>query len=105
MSKTILREATPEIETRETIRFQLDEIPRPFRWISALPQEEKKAFFLELLEACLHPDNIKQIIEEWKETANVYADSERLADIIEAEAELAQGGGEDWEQLRQELKI
>ena len=51
------------------------------------------------------PVGIKQIIEEWKETANVYADSERLADIVEAEAELAQGGGEDWEQLRQELKI
>lgn len=105
MSETIAREVAKEIETQEIIRFQLDEIPRPFRWISALPQEEKKAFFFELLEACLHPDNIKQIIEEWKETANVYADSERLADIVEAEAELAQGEGENWEQLRQELKI
>ena len=80
-------------------------------WLKGLDAEELVEFLAELLKLVTHisegrknAETLSRFLSEWRETALVNSESEVLADIAEAEAELDTGGGKAWSQLKAEIR-
>ena len=85
--------------------------PQSFVWLKHFSAEEIAEFFAELLDALHHSQYnadwsvVTDVIESWKATANVKADSTIVADVDQGLTELKDGQGMSWTELRSELGL
>ena len=92
-------------------QFSIFALPEGFIWLKHFNSEELAEFFTELLDAMYrgHRDGdwafVADVIENWKATANVEADPAVVAGIEQGLAELEEGQGVSWTQLRAELEL
>lgn len=97
--------------THTKTKTQTLTIPRGFAWLKHLNTDEQAQFIsglLGLVLAALQSSDWSEVaewIEDWKATANVYADQHVARSVREARAELAHGDAVDWEHLRQQLGL
>ena len=85
---------------------------KSFDWVKWLESEELVEFFTELFKLLTHISDGKKdaetlsiFLSEWRETALINSEPDVLADIAEAEQELAAGGGRPWEQIKKEIGL
>ena len=85
---------------------------KSFDWVKWLESEELVEFFTELFELLTHISDGKKdaetlsiFLSEWRETALINTEPDVLADMAEAEQELAAGGGRPWEQIKKEIGL
>lgn len=86
-------------------------IPSGFIWLKHLDSDEQADFFSGLLKRI--PVAIKtndwspvsEWVEEWKATANIYADPTIARAVAQGRKELDTGNFIDWESLRAELGL
>jgi hypothetical protein len=92
-------------------QFSILALPESFVWLKHFNSEELAEFFTELLDAMYrgYRDGdwsfVADVIENWKATANVEADPAVVAGIEQGLAELEDGQGISWTELRAELKL
>lgn len=48
-------------------------------------------------------ETLSIFLSEWRETALINSEPDVLADIVEAQQELAAGGGKEWAQIKKEI--
>lgn len=87
-------------------------ISKSFDWLKWLETEELVEFFAELFklltrisEGKKDAETLSIFLSEWRETALINSESDVLADILEAQQELAAGGGKEWTQIKKEICI
>ena len=87
-------------------------ISKHLDWLKWLETEELVEFFAELLKLVTHISEAKKgaetlsvFLSEWRETALINSEPEVLADIAEAQQELAAGGGQSWSQIKKEIGL
>lgn len=85
---------------------------KPFDWVMWLEAEELVEFFTELFRLLTHISDGKKdaetlsiFLSEWRETALINSEPDVLADMAEAEEELAAGGGRPWEQIKKDIGL
>ena len=81
-------------------------------WLEWLEPEELVEFFAALLklvtqisEGKADAEILSMFLDEWRETALINSEPEVLADIAEAQQELAAGGGKSWTQIKKEIGL
>ncbi len=81
-------------------------------WIKQLDPEELVEFFAELLKLVTQisdrkkdAETLSAFLSEWHETALLNSEPEVLEDILEAEKELATGGGRSWSLIKKEIGL
>ena len=81
-------------------------------WLKWLETDELVEFFAELLKLVTHisegkkdAETLSIFLDEWRETALINSEPEVLADIAEAQQELAAGGGKTWDQIKKEIGL
>lgn len=81
-------------------------------WLKQLYPEELVEFFAELLKLVKQISDGKKdaeelsiFLSEWRETALLNSEPEILEDILEAERELADGGGKSWSRIKKEIGL
>ena len=81
-------------------------------WVRWLDTEELVEFFAALLklvsqisEGKKDTETLSIFLAEWRETALINSEPEILADIAEAQQELAAGGGKTWTQIKKEIGL
>ena len=81
-------------------------------WLKWLETEELVEFFAELLKLVTQisedkkdAETLSTFLDEWRETALINSEPEVLADIAEAQQELAAGGGKSWSQIKKEIGL
>jgi hypothetical protein len=85
--------------------------PPSFAWLKHFSAEDIAEFFFELLDALNRSQYagnwsaVTEVIEAWKATANIKADSTVTDEVEQGLAELAVGQGKNWEELRGELGL
>ncbi len=86
-------------------------VPPEFTWLQHLNTDEQANFFSGLLARVLNAIKsndwlpVAEWVEEWKATANVYADSQVARAVKEGQEELARSESVDWETLRKEFSL
>ncbi len=87
-------------------------ISKHLDWLKWLDPEELVEFFEELLklmtqisESKKDADTLTIFLSEWRETALINTEPDVLADIAEAQRELAAGGGKPWSQIKKEIGL
>ena len=77
-----------------------------------LETEELVEFFAELFklltrisEGKKDAETLSIFLSEWRETALINSEPEVLADIVEAQKELAAGSGKEWTQIKKEIGL
>lgn len=99
--------STPRIDGQ----ISLFPLPQQFEWLKHFSAEEIAEFFTELMEALQHSLNqrdiseVNEVIESWKATANIEADPTVAADVQQGVADVAEGRGVSWADLRKELQL
>ncbi len=94
--------------TGTTGQFSIFALPKSFVWLKHFSSEELAEFFTELLEAMYRGQRdgdwsfVTDVIESWKATANIEADPAVVAGIEQGLAELEEGQGISWAELRAE---
>lgn len=85
---------------------------KSFTWLKWLETEELVEFFAELFklltqisEGKKDVDVLSTFLSEWRETALINSEPSVLTDIVEAEKELAAGGGKEWAQIKSEIGL
>ena len=85
---------------------------KSFAWLKWLDAEELVEFFAELFKLLTHISEGKKDVEslsiflsEWRETSLINSEPSVLADIVEAQEELATGGGKGWSQIKTEIGL
>ena len=85
---------------------------RSFDWIKWLDSEELVEFFAELFQLLAQisdgkkdAETLSLFLSEWRETALINSEPDVLADIAEAQQELAAGGGKEWAQIKKEIGL
>ena len=85
--------------------------PQSFAWLKHFSAEEIAEFFTELLDALNRSQFngdwsfVNDVVESWKATANIKADSTVVAEVDQGLTELADGQGISWTELRGELGL
>ena len=81
-------------------------------WLRQLDPEELVEFLAELFKLVTQisdgkkdAETLSVFLSEWHETALLNSESEVLEDILEAERELAAGGGKAWSQIKKEIGL
>lgn len=81
-------------------------------WLKQLDPEELVEFLAELFKLVTQisdgkkgAETLSVFLSEWHETALLNSEPEVLEDILEAEKELAAGGGKAWSQIKQEIGL
>jgi len=93
------------------ISLPLDEVLFHFEWLQHFDDTEKVEFLLEIFDAVRKAQEkgdwkqVAEIIEEWKETANINADAYVVESIEQAEKEFEEGKGISWKELKKELNF
>jgi len=92
-------------------RVSLFAPPPSFTWLKHFSAEEIAEFFVELLNA-LHQGQqekswsfVTDVLEAWRATANVKADPVVVTGIEQGLAELEEGQGISWAELREGLGL
>ena len=87
-------------------------ISKSFDWLKWLETEELVEFFAELFklltrisEGKKDAETLSIFLSEWRETALINSEPDVLADIVEAQQELAAGGGKEWTQIKKEIGL
>ena len=87
-------------------------ISKHLDWLKWLETDELVEFFAELLklvtqisEGKKDTETFSVFLDEWRETALINSEPEVLADIAEAQQELAAGGGKTWSQIKKEIGL
>jgi len=94
-----------------TSRARAIKVPSQFAWLKYLNANEQAEFISGLLKHILTAVKrddwtpVTEWIEEWKATANIYADAKVTRGVQQGRAELARGEVVDWDALRQELGL
>lgn len=85
---------------------------KSFDWLKWLETEEFVEFFAELFklltrisEGRKDAETLSIFLSEWREIALINSEPDVLADIFEAQQELAAGGGKKWAQIKKEICI
>lgn len=85
---------------------------KSFDWLKWLEAEELVEFFTELFklltqisEGKKDVDTLSIFLSEWRETALINSEPEVLTDIVEAQKELATGGGKEWVKIKSEIGL
>lgn len=85
---------------------------KSFDWLKWLETEELVEFFAALLKMTTQISEGKKdaealtiFLSEWRETALINSEPDVLADIVEAQQELAAGGGKEWAQIKKEIGL
>lgn len=85
---------------------------KSFDWLKWLETEELVEFFAALLkmttqisEGKKNVETLSVFLSEWRETALINSEPNVLADITEAQQELATGGGKEWTQIKKEIGL
>lgn len=92
-------------------QFSIFPLPEGFAWLKHFSSEELAEFFTELLDAMYQSQrdgdwsSLADVIENWKATANIEADPTVIAGIEQGLAELEEGQGISWAELRTELDL
>ncbi len=81
-------------------------------WVRQLAPEELVEFLAELFKLVTQisggkkdAETLSVFLSEWHETALLNSESEVLEDILEAERELAAGGGKAWSEIKKEIGL
>lgn len=96
---------------RPTRKAKLIRLPGEFSWLKELDVTEQADFISGLLarfSAGDRSNNWSQVtewIEEWKATANIYADDGVMRGVKEGMREMKGDGAIDWSRLRVELGL
>ena len=87
-------------------------ISKSFDWLKWLETEELVEFLAELFKLLTRISEGKKdaellsiFLSEWRETALINSEPDVLADIVEAQQELATGGGKEWAQIKKEIGL
>ena len=73
-----------------------------YPWVQYLSDAECDEFFEELSNAAKDNDTgVDEVINAWRETAEILSDRETMADIAESEKQLANGEGVSWDRVKQ----
>lgn len=75
-----------------------------YPWVQHLSDTECDEFFEELLNAA--KDNgtgFDEVVNAWRETAEIFADPDTMADLAESEKQIANGEGVSWDRVKQRL--
>ena len=92
-------------------QISLFALPQGFAWLSHFSAEEIAQFLSELLTALNQSQQsgdwafVSDVIEAWKATANIKADSGVVAGVEQGLSELSAGQGVSWMELREELDL
>jgi hypothetical protein len=92
-------------------QFSIFTLPESFVWLKHFNSEELGEFFTELMDAMYQSQHdgdwssVAEVIENWKATANIEADSAVVAGIEQGLAELEEDQGISWAQMRAELEL
>jgi hypothetical protein len=92
-------------------QISLFTLPESFVWLQHFSAEEIAEFFTELFDALNQSEQngdwslVTEVIESWKETANVKADPVVMNGVRQGIAELTEGQGVSWTKLREELGL
>ena len=85
---------------------------KSFDWLKWLETEELVEFFAELFKLLTRisagkkdAERLSIFLSEWRETALINSEPDVLADIVEAQQELATGGGKEWAQIKKEIGL
>ncbi len=73
-----------------------------YPWVQYLSDAECDEFFEELSNAA--KDNgagVDEVIDAWRETAEILADPDTMADIAESEKQIANSEGVSWDRVKQ----
>lgn len=105
-----LKEATAPYVVQPAPPFELV-IPPFFEWLARFDAEERAMFYQELLQTIARAvgvsqwDEVAELIEDWRLTAEERADAELQGRLGAARREFAEGGGHDWESAKRELDL
>ncbi len=97
--------------TRPAQKTRSIEIPAGFAWLKEFNSKEQAEFVSGLLARILTATKsgdwspVSEWVEEWKATANIYADPVVSYGIEEGLKQIANGDFVDWETLRAELRL
>ncbi len=97
--------------TRTTRGARILALPSGFAWLKHLDAQEQALFLSGLLNRVLGATqngdwgSVSEWVEEWKATANIYAEPQITRDVKRGREELARGESVDWETLRKELGL
>ena len=92
-------------------QFSIFALPKSFVWLKHFNSEELAEFFTELMDAMYRGQrdgdwsSVTNVIENWKATANIETDPSVVAGIEQGLAELEEGQGISWTELRAELEL
>ena len=92
-------------------QFSIFALPKSVVWLKHFSAEELTEFFAELLDALYRGQSdgdwslVAGVVENWKATANVEADLAVVTGIEQGLAELEEGQGISWAELRAELEL
>ncbi|MCZ6676840.1 MAG: DUF6247 family protein [Candidatus Poribacteria bacterium] len=82
-----------------------------YPWARYLSDEERDEFFAELSDATKGARKsgdwsiVDEVIDAWRETAEILGDEETMADIVEAEKQIDKGEVVSWDVVKQRLHI
>ena len=92
-------------------QISLFTLPQSFIWLKHFSAEEIAEFFTELFDALNQSQQngdwsfVAEVIESWKETANIKADPIVTDGVRQGLAELGEGQDVSWTKLREELGL
>ena len=76
-----------------------------YPWVQYLSDAECDEFFEELSNAAKdNGSGVDEVVNAWRETAEILADSDTMADIAESEKQLANGEEVSWDGMKQRLR-
>ncbi|MBC8230590.1 hypothetical protein H8E77_13665 [bacterium] len=82
-----------------------------FEWLEHFDESEKVEFLLELFNVVSEAkeknnwEQVVEVIEDWKATANINADAYVVESIEQSEKEFAEGKGISWRELKEYLNL
>ena len=102
-------ESIREKNLTNIIPLPVEKVLFHFEWLQHFDDTEKVKFLFELFSATRKAQEqndwqqVAGLVEEWKETANINADTYVVESIEQAEKEFAEGKGISWKELKKEL--
>lgn len=92
-------------------QISMFDLPESFAWLKHFSGEEMADFFAELLDALNQSQQtgdwvcVTEVLQSWKETASIKADSVVTASVKQGLEELAAGQGVSWAELKKEMGL
>ncbi len=80
-------------------------------WVECLTDRDKEEFLEELLESIENASSngnwsqIAELVECWEETAEILSDEQLMAEIREAQEEIARGETISWAEVKRKLNL